>query len=83
MEIPKLDRRSKEDLIREVRQLAQSYLPDWKFTEQNPDFGSAAALIFVNMMQEVAERYNATAEKILWNFSGGWGRRSCGSPAWE
>ena len=68
MEIPKLDRRSKEDLIRQVRQLAQSYLPEWKFTEQNPDMGSTAALIFVNMMREVLERYNATAEKNLVEF---------------
>lgn len=68
MEIPKLDRRSKEDLIQQVRQLAHAYLPEWQFTDRNPDMGSVAALIFVNMMQDVAERYNRTAEKNLVEF---------------
>ncbi len=68
MEIPKLDQRSKEDIIKEIQKLAKSYLPQWQFNSRNPDMGSVAALIFASMMQDVAERYNRTAEKNMVEF---------------
>ncbi len=68
MEIPKLDGRSKEDIIQEIQNLAKSYLPEWQFASRNLDMGSVAALIFANMMQEVVERYNRTAEKNMVEF---------------
>lgn len=68
MEIPKLDKRSKEDLTQEIQKLAKSYLPEWQFASRNLDMGSVAALIFANMMQEVVDRYNRTAEKNMVEF---------------
>ncbi len=58
MNIPDIDQRSKRDIIEKISELARSYLPEWRFTEENPDIGSVIAMIFADMFEGTVKRYN-------------------------
>ena len=53
-----LDPRGQDDLRRRVAELAASYTPEWRFDQENPDIGSAIALIFTNQMADNIRRLN-------------------------
>ena len=46
MELPRIDRRTKEDLLRYIKKYLSSYTPEWRFDEDNPDIGTALAYIY-------------------------------------
>ncbi|RCX11371.1 putative phage baseplate assembly protein [Anaerobacterium chartisolvens] len=58
MNVPDIDRRTKRDIIEKISELARSYLPEWRFTEENPDIGSVIAMIFADMFEGTVKRYN-------------------------
>ena len=63
MELPRIDRRTKEDLLRYIKKYLSSYTPEWRFDEDNPDIGTALAYIYAEMMSETIYRFNQAAEK--------------------
>ena len=46
------DPRSAEEIRRQIRELAVSYVPEWKFSEENPDIGSIIGLIYARQTEE-------------------------------
>ncbi len=58
MNIPEIIHESKRDIIGNISMLARSYVPEWRFTEENPDIGSVIALIFADMFEGTIKRYN-------------------------
>ena len=63
MKLPKIDDRTKEDIIQYMKQHLSSYVPEWRFDEQNPDAGTALAMIYAEMMSETIYRFNQVLEK--------------------
>ena len=54
----KLDSRSVENIHKQIKDLAASYVPEWNFTTSNPDIGSVLALLFANQMGKNVNRFN-------------------------
>ena len=63
MKLPKIDDRTKEDIMQYMKQHLSSYVPEWRFDEQNPDAGTALAMIYAEMMSETIYRFNQVLEK--------------------
>lgn len=63
-----LDPRTQEDLCRRVRELAASYVPEWRFDQEDPDIGSTLALIFTGQMADNIRRLNQLPEKYQTEF---------------
>lgn len=53
-----LDGRSLEDLRNRVKELSESYTPEWNFDRKDPDIGSVVALLFTAQMEENRKQYN-------------------------
>ncbi len=47
-----------------IRQLAKSYVPEWKFDEQNPDIGSVIAMVYANQMEQNIGRFHQMVDKF-------------------
>lgn len=58
--IPKIDERVYEDIIEEIARLAGEYAPEWKFSPDDPDAGTALACVFAHRTAETVERLNRT-----------------------
>ncbi len=63
MKTPEIDGRKKQDIIAYIKQAAAAYTPEWRFDEENPDVGTALALIFSDMFAGTIQRLNQVAEK--------------------
>jgi len=63
-ELPKLDNRDFEKLLKEVKFLASQYTPEWNCDLNSSDFGVVFAKVFCNMMENTISRYN----KTLYNY---------------
>ncbi|SET16260.1 baseplate J/gp47 family protein [[Clostridium] polysaccharolyticum] len=50
-------------MIERLKELASSYVPEWKLDEENPDIGTALALVCGEMMESVEQRYQHMMEK--------------------
>lgn len=58
--LPKIDVRGFEDIIEEIARLAKEHTPEWKFSLDNPDAGTALACVFARRMTETIEKFNLT-----------------------
>ena len=58
-----VEKRTREDLLKEIRRLAASYAPEWQLDEENPDIGSVIALLFAEGMEDNFKRYNTLLER--------------------
>lgn len=68
MQIPKLDKRSRSDIINKIKALSEVYTPEWNFDTDNQDMGSTIAEIYADMMSDIIDKYNKTAEKNMVSF---------------
>lgn len=60
----RIDNRTKKDVINQINTLSKSYVPEWKFDEQNPDIGSVVALIFSDQLRGNIERFNGMLDRF-------------------
>lgn len=58
MRIPNIDKRDKEDILRQIKSLAQKYVPEWRYDESDPDFGVVLSKIFADMFEDTLSKYN-------------------------
>lgn len=65
MQPPKIDKRDKQDLIAQMKEMVPYYTPEWRFSPEDPDPGSALFLIFADMFQENIKRMNRVPFKNL------------------
>ena len=70
MRVPEFDRRSREDILRRIATSAQSYTPEWRFDRENPDLGTALALIYAELFSQTLRRFNRVGEKNMAAFLG-------------
>lgn len=59
----RLDKRTREDIMRQMAELAGSYAPEWNFQENHGDAGSALMNIYADMLMEMIRRYNQAPER--------------------
>ncbi len=59
-EIPKIDSRGYEDILEEIALLAKKHTPEWKFSPDEPDAGTALACVFARRTAETIEKFNRT-----------------------
>lgn len=59
-EIPKIDGRGCGDILEEIARLAKEYTPEWKFSPDDPDAGTALACVFARRTAETIEKFNRT-----------------------
>ncbi|MGN1341309.1 MAG: hypothetical protein ACI4WS_13535 [Oscillospiraceae bacterium] len=65
---PKLDGRSVNDIISEIKRKSESYTPEWRFDPSKPDGGAALAQLFSEMFYETIDRYNRFPDKCYLEF---------------
>lgn len=68
MQPPKIDSRDLPDLIAQMKEMAPYYTPEWRFTPENPDPGSALFLMFADMFHDNIKRLNRVPTKNLISF---------------
>lgn len=59
-DILKIDKRGYEDILREIAELAKKYTPEWRFSPDDPDAGTALACVFARRMSETIEKFDLT-----------------------
>lgn len=65
MGIPEIDRRGREELLRTIASRAAAYTPEWRFDRDDPDLGTALALIYTELFSQTIKRFNRVAEKNM------------------
>ncbi len=50
-------------VAKKLLSLSESYTPEWRFDLENPDVGSAFALIYAEMFSKTIRLFNQSAEK--------------------
>ncbi|MFH5187468.1 baseplate J/gp47 family protein [Paenibacillus sp. TAB 01] len=65
MHPPKIDKRELPDLIERMKEMAPFYTPEWRFTPESPDPGTALFLLFAEMFHENIKRLNRVPAKNL------------------
>lgn len=63
-----LDKRTKEEIIHQMEELANSYTPEWKFHPLQPDPGSVLMNIYGDMLMDTIYRYNRIPERDMIHF---------------
>lgn len=58
MIVPNLDNRCESDIINQIRKLSKQFVPEWNFSEKNPDFGVIFSKVFARMFLDTITRYN-------------------------
>lgn len=68
-----IDGRTRNDFIEIIRDLSESYVPEWKFDLDNPDPLSVIARIFANQTEENVKRLNMVLHKYHIEFANMYG----------
>lgn len=56
--MPKLSSKDRQDILEELRALAASYVPEWRWDERQPDAGAVLAHIYAELMENTISKYN-------------------------
>lgn len=56
--VPLLDKREFEALVKQIQEMHPYYTPDWRFSPESPDPGTALLLIFAQQFAETIARFN-------------------------
>lgn len=65
---PKLDSRTVEDILAEIKRKSKLYTPEWRFDLSNPDGGVALVRLFAEMFFGTIDRYNRYPDKCYIEF---------------
>lgn len=68
MTAPRLDGRSAEDILAEIKYKSEVFTPEWKPDGTGPDGGGALARLFSEMFFETVDRYNRFLDKSYLEF---------------
>lgn len=68
MDMPKLDRRDREDILAQIRKLAASYTPEWRWDDRQIDAGGVLARVFAQQMENTISKYNRSLRNHYLSF---------------
>ena len=60
MNVPKIDNRDAKDILKQIKALAEQYVPEWNYDETDPDVGVVFSKIFATMFENTISRFNRT-----------------------
>lgn len=60
---PKLDERTEKEILELVEKRAKSYVPEWRFHPEEPDVGTALALVFSKLHARTLGQFNKLLRK--------------------
>lgn len=63
-----IDSRTEQDILQEIKELSESYVPDWKFDAENPDVGSVISMLYARQMMDNVDKYNDILEQFQVEF---------------
>ena len=66
--IPIIDNRTKTQLVEQMKKMAPSYAPEWRLSPDNPDLGTALALLFAHLLEGNIKRINQVPYKSFLTF---------------
>lgn len=49
---------SKKEILEQIRKKAMSYVPEWRFDTENPDIGTALAMVYGQMLLGTVKKFN-------------------------
>lgn len=65
----KIDSRTEDDIKKRIAQLAESYVPEWKFDENHPDIGSVIGILYAKQMMDSIDKYNGIIDRYHIDFA--------------
>ncbi len=71
MNIPQMEKMSREDIIDYMRKCAKQYVPEWRYDKKQPDVGTALVSIFADMMYDNIKKFNMSVAGDLFSFFDG------------
>ena len=71
MNIPQMEKMSREDIIDYMRKCAKQYVPEWRYDKKQPDAGTALVSIFADMMYDNIKKFNMSVAGDLFSFFDG------------
>lgn len=54
---------TKEDILSEIQKKAQDYVPEWRFSKDNPDIGTALAMVYAHLFSGTQKRFSSLPYK--------------------
>lgn len=63
--LPPLDPRDTRAIIQELKEMLPFYTPEWRFSPEDPDAGTALFLIFTRMFDGTIKRFNQVPRRNL------------------
>ncbi|MBR2735597.1 MAG: hypothetical protein IKE05_05345, partial [Clostridia bacterium] len=66
--IPKFDKRNADEIMRQIKEYAAKYTPEWNFDEQSDDFGVVFSKVYSKMMENTITKYNKMAYNYYLTF---------------
>jgi len=63
--LPILDPRDTKVLIQQIKEMLPFYTPEWRFSQEDPDAGTALLLIFTRMFDGTIKRFNQVPRRNL------------------
>ena len=58
-----MEDQEKRAVIEQIRQKAASYTPEWRFDVENPDIGTALAMVYADLFSDALKHMNRVALK--------------------
>lgn len=68
MEVIQRMETGKNKMREQLHRLAQSYTPEWHFTEENPDAGSVLGILISDMLEDSSKRFERVMNKHKINY---------------
>ncbi|MCT4593117.1 MAG: baseplate J/gp47 family protein [Anaeromicrobium sp.] len=68
MKAPIIDDRKFKDLIHEMKELVPYFTPEWKFSPEDPDVGTALFMVIALQLQETIDLFNRSLDKNFLSF---------------
>ena len=68
MKIPDMNEKNTRAFLDKVRERASSYTPEWRMDLENPDGGTALALLFAGMHEDTLKKYAQLPRKSMLDF---------------
>ncbi|MCT4604690.1 MAG: baseplate J/gp47 family protein [Marinisporobacter sp.] len=68
MKAPIVDSRKFEDLMKQMKEMVPYFTPEWKFSPNNPDVGTALFMVVALQLQETIDLFNQSFDKNFISF---------------
>ena len=68
MKIPDINEKNTRAFLDKVRERASVYTPEWRMNLEDPDGGTALALLFAGMHEETLKKYDQLPKKSMLDF---------------